>query len=120
MRVAVAALALASMLGGGALSPAVAQDEGAGGGLPEGEGRDTVSAICSGCHSLRLVKQQGMSRKRWDHLLDWMVEKQGMPELDPETRDTVLDYLAENFSETTRGEGGISPFNQPQPLMPAN
>ena len=117
MRAGLAAIGLAWVIGGGALSPAAAQD-GEYGGLPSGEGRETVYAICSGCHSIRLVTQQGMSRKRWDDLLDWMVKKQGMPELDPETRETVLDYLAEHYGQKAPREG-LSPYNQPQPLMPA-
>ncbi|MDX1709657.1 MAG: hypothetical protein R3316_00805 [Rhodovibrionaceae bacterium] len=112
-----AAIALVLSFGGGHSSPAAAQEEPYGG-LPPGDGRETVYAICSGCHSIKLVQQQGMSRSRWDHLLDWMVEKQGMPELDPETRTIVLDYLAQHFGEKSR-QDGLSPFNQPQPLMPA-
>jgi hypothetical protein len=116
VRARIATLAVLGVVGGGLVSPAAAQDEY--GGLPEGEGREIVYGVCSGCHSIRLVEQQGMSRERWDHLLDWMVEKQGMPELDPETRGTVLDYLAEHYGQR-QPEGGLSPFNQPKPLMPA-
>ena len=116
---ALGAIMLGAMLGGGAFSPAVspalAQEAEI---LEPGEGREVTAAICSGCHSLRLVAQQGMSRTRWDDLLDWMVEKQGMPALDPETRTTVLDYLAEHYGRRAP-EGGLSPYNQPAPLMPA-
>lgn len=106
--------------GGGDFSPAVAQEQSYGG-LPPGDGREIVYGICNACHSVKLVTQQGMSRARWDHLLDWMVEQQGMPELDAETRETVLDYLSEHFGEdgANGAEGGVSPYNQPQPLLPA-
>lgn len=105
-------------LAGGAV-PASGQDEDDRyGGLPPGEGRETVYAICSGCHSVELVKQQGMSRKRWDKTLVWMVEQQGMPELDAETRGLVLDYLANAFDEDGREGPGPGPFNRPQPLQP--
>lgn len=62
-------------------------------GMPPGPGRDEVHAICSACHSINLVNQQRLSRQRWDQLLDWMVEKQGMPEPDPAERALILDYL---------------------------
>lgn len=71
--------------------------------LPPGEGREEVEGICSACHSIRLVTQQRLSRDRWDELLDWMVAEQGMPELDDETRDKVLDYLADHLSPKTSG-----------------
>ena len=37
--------------------------------LPEGAGRDTVEAICSSCHSTRLIsRSSGYSRAAWDAL----------------------------------------------------
>ncbi|WP_193725735.1 hypothetical protein [Ferruginivarius sediminum] len=110
-------LLLACALGGGFAAPAAAQDN-ADSSLPPGEGRELVAGLCGACHSLRLVKQQGMSRERWDYTLDWMVEKQGMPELQPEMRTTILDYLAEHYGEKSRQDGGVSPFNRVQPLQP--
>jgi cytochrome c len=59
-----------------------------------------VYYACSTCHSINLVKQQGLSRKRWDKTLNWMVEEQGMYELGPNEREIVLDYLAAHFGET--------------------
>jgi hypothetical protein len=67
--------------------------------MPEGPGRDTVFYVCSACHSMSLVVQQGLSRKRWDKLLDWMVEEQGMAELDAATRTEILDYLSTHYDE---------------------
>lgn len=66
---------------------------------PDGDGRQQTYALCSPCHSFDLVAQQGMSRDRWDETLHWMTEKQGMGDLPPTLRDTVLDYLAEAFPE---------------------
>lgn len=105
---------------GGSL-PAGAQDDYEA--LPDGEGKDMVYGLCSGCHSLKLVMQQGMSRKKWHETLEWMVEKQGMAELDPETEDVVLDYLAKHYGvdstqDDARGTGAPSPFGSVRPLMP--
>jgi cytochrome c len=67
-------------------------------GLPAGPGREEVFYACNACHSLMLVTQQGMSRDRWDETLEWMVEEQGMSEIeDVATRDLILDYLATHF-----------------------
>jgi cytochrome c len=67
-------------------------------GLPPGPGREEVFYTCNVCHSLMLVTQQGMSRDRWDETLEWMVEEQGMSEIEnAETRKLVLDYLSTHF-----------------------
>lgn len=71
--------------------------------LPPGEGRDEVEGLCSACHSIRMVTQQRLSRDRWDELLDWMVAEQGMAELDADTRDRILDYLATHLSPAGAG-----------------
>lgn len=42
-----------------------------------------------------------MSRKSWGTTIDWMQEYQGLAELEPEVRETILDYLA-----TTQGLDG--------------
>jgi cytochrome c len=45
-----------------------------------------------------LVAQQGMTRERWDNVLEWMVEEQGMSEIEEPDRTIILDYLAENYN----------------------
>ena len=67
-------------------------------GLPPGPGREDVFYRCKACHSLMIVKQQGLSRSAWDESLVWMVEEQGMtPIEDTATRNRVLDYLSTHF-----------------------
>ncbi len=66
-------------------------------GLPAGLGREEVFYTCQACHSLAIVKQQGLDRDSWDECLVWMVEEQEMDPLDPEDRKLVLDYLATHF-----------------------
>jgi len=72
-------------------SPASADDDF--GGLPEGEGRETVFYSCQACHSLMTVTNQRFSRRVWDEILDWMVDDHGMAELPDDEREVVLDYL---------------------------
>ena len=71
-------------------------------GLPEGEGRDLVHVVCDGCHSIKLVVQQGLDRDSWEETLDTMVEEQGMPEMDAESYQIVLDYLSEHLGRDHR------------------
>ena len=66
-------------------------------GLPEGLGREEVFYACQPCHSLAIVKQQGLSRDSWDETLVWMVEEQEMEPLEPEEQVLVLDYLATHY-----------------------
>lgn len=68
------------------------------GGLPQTDGYDLVAAYCSACHSLRIVMQQRLTPERWDELLDWMVQKQGMIEPDAEIRAQIRAYLVRHFS----------------------
>ena len=89
---------IAVMGGWGLLAPAgLAQD--LFDGLPAGPGREEVYYTCNACHSLALVKQQGLSRARWDETLKWMAEEQGMAELEPAERSLILDYLSTVFGE---------------------
>jgi cytochrome c len=82
-------------------SPADAQNDEYDG-LPPGEGRDLVYAYCGACHSNKLVAQQGLNRERWDKLLVWMVEEQGMYPIEEPERTQVLDYLATYLGEDHR------------------
>lgn len=112
MRLA-AATALAVLCLG---SPAQAQEDDAFGGLPPGEGRELVYGTCTACHSTAIIRQQGMTRARWDSTLTWMVEQQGMPDPPPDMRATILDYLAEQFpAERKGGPTGGTPGMLPAP-----
>ena len=65
---------------------------------PAGEGRDLTGYACSSCHSLAIVKQQGQTPEGWSELIDWMIEEQGMSELDADDRAVIVNYLSINFN----------------------
>lgn len=67
------------------------------GNLPDTEGVEVVYYACTACHSAAMFTQQHVTRERWDYLLDWMVETQGMNEPPPEDRQVMLDYLTRHF-----------------------
>ena len=71
--------------------------------LPEGKGRDETFYACAACHGTALIKAQGMTRERWDATIDWMMERHGMPEIDPADRVLIVDYLAQTFPSRQRG-----------------
>lgn len=86
--------------------------------FPDGPGRDEVFYLCTGCHSSRLVRNQAMSRERWDETLTWMTERHGMPPLEGGERELFLDYLARHFGPSAGG-AARSPFlTQPQRRNP--
>jgi hypothetical protein len=82
--------------------------------LPDGPHREEVFYLCTACHSSRLVRNQALSRERWDETLTWMTERHGMPELEGEERERVLDYLA-----TALGADGAPQRRAPFLTQPA-
>jgi hypothetical protein len=87
--------------------------------FPDGPYRDEVFYLCTACHSSRLVRNQAMSRERWDETLTWMSERHGMPELEGEERARFLDYLSAHFGPAAESEQGRAPFLiQPQRKNP--
>jgi mono/diheme cytochrome c family protein len=80
--------------------------------MPEGPGREEAFYTCIACHSMQVVTRQGMTRPMWEDTLRLMVERHGMPELEPEERELILSYLAEHFPAATGGSrrGWTNPF----------
>ncbi|OZG69761.1 hypothetical protein BTA51_29500 [Hahella sp. CCB-MM4] len=76
---------------------------------PPGPGSMEAGGLCSACHSLALVKQQGLTRESWNETLTWMQEEQGMPELDPAMRELILDYLSKNFNPESHQQRSAAP-----------
>ena len=104
-------LACALAIGFYALSPmAVAQTEETPESLPEGPGREETFYGCVACHGTAIIRQQGMTRERWDETLRVMTTKHGMADYDGEMRELILDYLATNFPPRRRAP--VNPFLQ--------
>lgn len=66
-------------------------------GLIKAEGWEVVRQTCTACHSAALVTQNSGSRNRWEYLIRWMQETQGLWPLPPEMEDSILDYLATHY-----------------------
>lgn len=61
-------------------------------------GAENTYYTCSVCHSEMIVVQQGLTRSDWVEMLEWMVEEQGMYEIEEPDLTEILDYLAENYN----------------------
>lgn len=85
-------------------------------GLIKAKGWETVRNNCTACHSANLVTQNSGSRNHWEKLIRWMQDTQGLWEFEPETEETILDYLAEHYGPK---EGARRP-PLPRTLMPDN
>lgn len=53
---------------------------------------------CTACHSEMIIAQQGLTRKKWDELFEWMVDEQGMDEIEEPDRSAILDYLTKHYN----------------------
>jgi virginiamycin B lyase len=61
--------------------------------LPDGPGKEIVQTLCSSCHSLSNITNDGYTRDEWQYLVSTMVD------LPTEQAPVVLDYLAAHFPE---------------------
>ena len=66
-------------------------------GLVVSEGFEEVKAVCTHCHSAKLVTQNRATRAGWEAMIDWMQETQGLWELG-DLEPLILDYLAANYA----------------------
>ncbi|MCY4007917.1 MAG: aldehyde dehydrogenase [Rhodobacteraceae bacterium] len=66
--------------------------------LKVANGVENTYYSCVGCHSERLVAQQGLTREGWDEVIDWMIEEQDMPEPETDVRVEILDYLSTHYN----------------------
>ena len=62
------------------------------------EGVEETFDYCTACHSERIIAQQGQTRDGWIELLEWMVDEQGMAEIEEPDLGKVLDYLTANYN----------------------
>jgi hypothetical protein len=64
--------------------------------LPAGPVQAKVRTACTECHDSRIIVQQRLSKRAWSKEVDKMIKWGAV--VDPEDRNTVIDYLSTNFS----------------------
>ena len=78
--------------------------------LPDGEGRDRVTSLCSTCHGTNLIgRSSGFTRAGWAALIGAMIDLSA----DAEDQAAILDYLTANFPPSenrasTRAPGDLA------------
>ena len=90
-KIAAAAIALSGAAVLAAIvAPALAQN------LPNGNGREMVEMICSGCHDLSpITDAAGFSREDWETVVKSMIDMGAT--IKPEQVSVIANYLAANF-----------------------
>lgn len=63
---------------------------------------EIVIAMCTSCHSSKLVLQNRADREGWKAMIKWMQETQNLPDLG-ENEAKILDYLAEHYAPEKTG-----------------
>jgi hypothetical protein len=71
-------------------------------GLVYAEGFEEVRAICTSCHSAKMVTQNRATREGWIQMIRWMQETQGLWQLGP-AEPKILDYLAKHYAPEAVG-----------------
>lgn len=64
-----------------------------------GKGAEETFNNCTACHSERIIAQQGLSRKGWIEMFEWMVDEQEMEKMEEPDYTLVLDYLSQNYGK---------------------
>jgi virginiamycin B lyase len=68
--------------------------------LPEGAAKQTVATACAGCHDLGRITDAHHSVAEWRNIVNMMVTAGA--KLPPAERETVLQYLVDNFPARPR------------------
>jgi virginiamycin B lyase len=69
--------------------PALAQN------LPDGNGKELVQNVCTGCHDLEPVTSSGFSKEDWELVVKNMIEMGAS--IKGEQATILVNYLATNF-----------------------
>ena len=84
--------------------------------LPDGAGKEIVLTKCSVCHDAARIMRAQYDRARWQETIDdmklYIEGANNAPRLTAQDEQTLLDYVASNF---TAGTGGRAPQPQPDP-----
>ena len=70
--------------------------------LPNGNGKEVVETVCTGCHDLSPITEGvGFSRQDWDIVVQSMIAMGAV--IQPEQVSLITNYLAQNFPPKPKG-----------------
>ena len=75
-------------------------------GLAHDENFELVRAVCTSCHSAKLITQNRATREGWRDMIRWMQATQKLPDLGT-AEPTILDYLAKHYAPENKGRRAI-------------
>lgn len=85
-------------------------------GMKMAENWRLVQVNCTGCHSAQQFTRQRGTRRTWQEMIRWMQASQGLWELDKETEEKILTYLATHYGPGKEWRRAPLPGN----LLPKN
>ena len=89
-KIAAAAIAISGAVALVAAAPlALAQD------LPNGNGKEVVQMICTGCHDLEPITGTGFTKEDWEIVVKSMIDMGAT--IKPDEVVVITNYLAANF-----------------------
>ena len=80
--------------------------------MPEDEGKELVTSLCVGCHSLETVLSAGKGEEGWRDTINNMISR-GAQIFDDEV-ETILGYLTRHYGAETEPAAGSS--DPPEPV----
>jgi cytochrome c5 len=63
--------------------------------LPDGNGKEVVQTICTGCHDLEPITGSGFTKEDWEIVVKNMIDMGAT--IKPEEVTLITNYLAANF-----------------------
>ncbi len=69
------------------------------------EGLALIEESCLFCHDDSYIRSANLNREQWEQVLDLMLGM-GMPPLEPEVQEKVLDYLEQNHGTRAPSSAG--------------
>lgn len=85
----------------------------------EDDGRALIDENCLYCHDDSYIRALNLPREEWEGVLDMMIGM-GMPPLDPEVQEQILDYLEEEHGprESSPSAGAGAPTDAETENLP--